>query len=71
MWSYNRAEQSEYAIYIFVTSVYVFVKFFMIPSKIEMKAHCVSVLQVATKKSQGHACEKDSCSGFQYDLVLI
>lgn len=46
MWSYNRAEQSEYAIYIFVTSVYVFVKFFMIPSKIEMKARgvCLSYM---------------------------
>lgn len=46
MWSYIWAEQSEYAIYIFVTSVYVFVKFFMIPSKIDMKAHCVCLSYV-------------------------
>lgn len=36
VWSSNRAEQSEYAIYIFFTSVNVLVHFFRIPSKIEM-----------------------------------
>lgn len=30
-----KTEQSEYAIYVFVTSVYVFVHFFMILSKTE------------------------------------
>lgn len=36
MWSYNRVEQSQYAIYVLDTSVHGFVHFFMIPCKIEM-----------------------------------
>lgn len=53
MWSYNRVEQSQYAIYVLDTSVHGFVHFFMIPCKC---SHIVCVYLTCRYKEVTRSC---------------